>query len=239
MEIQKRLGAVQAEIQNPTKSTENPFYKSKYAPLPEILEMVRPLCAKHGLSIVQYPETRIETGSAWIGVRTYLALAEKNPHICKKEGSAPDPDEDMLDCGWVGIPSQALDAQKVGAVITYFRRYAIKAIFAIEAEDDDANSAVPTPDKKSGSKPAEKKMGNAVEIKGKWLGARTRTEQDAVLAEANALAWSDVDHQDLAVFFETELAKRNAPKKPTTREVPVEETPSDAADTQMRIQTEG
>ena len=237
MEIQRRLGAIQAEIQNPTKSTENPFYKSKYAPLPEILEMVRPLCAKHGLSIVQYPETRIVNGTAWIGVRSQLALAQKDQ--ATTVGACSTTEDAMLDCGWVGIPSQGLDAQKVGAVITYFRRYAIKAIFAIEAEDDDANSAVPTPDKKSGSKPAEKKMGNAVEIKGKWLGARTRTEQDAVLAEANALAWSDVDHQDLAVFFETELAKRNAPKKPTTREVPVEETPSDAADTQMRIQTEG
>ena len=236
MEIQRRLGAVQAEIQNPKNTTENPFYKSKYAPLPEILEIIRPLCAKHGLSIVQYPETRIEGAAAWIGVRTYLAIAEKIPRIDKEAKENMVSGESMLDCGWLGLPQQGLDAQKTGAVITYFRRYAIKAIFGIESEDDDANGAVNPPERSKGGK--AQNLGDAKAIKGKWLACQTIAEQDAVLAEANALKWTDVDHQDLAVFFDTELAKRRAPKKKTMREGTVEEVPSESADTQMRIETE-
>ena len=93
-----------------------------------------------------------------------------------------------------------------------------------------------SPEKSKGGK--AQALGDAKAIKAKWLAAKSVAEQDAVLAEANALKWSDVDHQDLAVFFETELAKRRAPKKKTMGEGPVEEVPSEAAVTQMRIETE-
>ncbi len=33
------------------------------------------------------------------------------------------------------------DAQKMGSIITYFRRYSLQSLLALQAEDDDANSA--------------------------------------------------------------------------------------------------
>ena len=191
MEIEKRLAGIQAKIQNPKNTTENPFYKSKYAPLPEILEMIRPLNAEAGLALVQTPETQVNGGVIMVGVRTF---------VVSDTGETKD-------MGWLGIVSQNLDAQKIGAVITYFRRYAVKSIYGIESEDDDGNSAVPDP-KKQG-KPAEPKaQGNAQSIKDEYNAATTKEAQDAVIAKANNLLWKDVDYQDLAIFFETKLAER-------------------------------
>ena len=204
MEIYKRLAALQAEISNPKNTTENPFYKSKYAPLPEILELARPLLAKHGLAVLQYPETR-KDDITMVGVRTMVLLGQ----------DADKTEEAVIDCGWLGLPSQGLDAQKVGAVITYFRRYALKAVLGIESEDDDANSAVASPEKRAGKKeqtaPAQP-TGNVQAIKAAWAASKTDAEQDAVLAGANGMTWTDVDYQELAIFFDTELSKRAARK---------------------------
>jgi hypothetical protein len=40
------------------------------------------------------------------------------------------------------LPEQT-DPQKVGSAITYFRRYALQSLLALEAEDDDAELASP------------------------------------------------------------------------------------------------
>ena len=54
-EIATALCKFQAEVKNPSNSAVNPFFKSKYAPLNEILNDVRPLLAKHGLSVYRCP----------------------------------------------------------------------------------------------------------------------------------------------------------------------------------------
>jgi hypothetical protein len=36
---------------------------------------------------------------------------------------------------------ETVDAQKAGSAITYFRRYALQSLLALEAEDDDGNTA--------------------------------------------------------------------------------------------------
>ena len=202
MEIYNRLAALQAEIENPKNSTENPFYKSKYAPLPDILELARPLLGKHGLAVLQYPETRMEGTVPFVGVRTIICLGGLE--------KVPEGESTSIDCGWLGLPQQGLDAQKVGAIITYFRRYALKAVLGIESEDDDANSAVSSPEKKSAKTAPAQKVGNVAEIKAQWAAAKTSAEQDAVLKAANEMTWDDVSYQELAIFFETELSKRAA-----------------------------
>ncbi|TKT85242.1 hypothetical protein FDK13_34180 [Dyadobacter frigoris] len=45
--------AVQSELTNPIKDTDNPFFKSKYTTLPEIRNSVTPILAKHGLYVMQ------------------------------------------------------------------------------------------------------------------------------------------------------------------------------------------
>ena len=64
-EIATALAAAQGEIENPTKNADNPFFKSKYADLAEVLGVVRPVFAKQQLSVVQMPYTaRLHTSDA-------------------------------------------------------------------------------------------------------------------------------------------------------------------------------
>lgn len=53
--IAKSLAQFQAEVKNPVNTANNPFFKSKYAPLDEVLNTVRPILSKHGLSVLQFP----------------------------------------------------------------------------------------------------------------------------------------------------------------------------------------
>jgi len=47
---------VSEEVENVVKDATNPFFKSKYASLENVIETVRPHLAKHGLSFSQFPD---------------------------------------------------------------------------------------------------------------------------------------------------------------------------------------
>lgn len=192
MHVSEALAQIQAKITNPKNTAANPFFKSKYAPLPAILDLVRPLNHEFGLSLEQSPETRFEGGRVYVGVRTIVR-------------SAVEGKEEERDFGFLGIDAEGKNPQEFGSVITYFRRYAIKAIYAIEGEgeDDDANSA-------SGKKeaPAAKRQkGDVAQTKADFLSAATSADRNVILQRANSQVWTEVEYQDLAIFFDTELAR--------------------------------
>ena len=54
-EIAKALADFQAEVKDPTKDKKNTYLESKYVSLDGVLQAVRPVLAKHGLSIMQIP----------------------------------------------------------------------------------------------------------------------------------------------------------------------------------------
>src|SRR3546814_2664431 len=54
-ELFDAIAAAQGEIENASKNAANPHFKSKYADLAEILNTTRPVFAKHGLSLSQFP----------------------------------------------------------------------------------------------------------------------------------------------------------------------------------------
>lgn len=129
-ELAKALSAVQAEIRNPYNTANNPYFKSKYAPLPDILNLVRPILAKHGLSVTQEDVTDENGG---VGVATTL-LHNSGQYI----EYAP-----------FFLHPKNLDPQTAGGAITYARRYALNAVLGISGEeDDDGNGA-------SGKKPGK------------------------------------------------------------------------------------
>lgn len=118
------LSAFQGEVQNPKNTAENPYFKSKYAPLGDVLNIVRPLLAKYGLSVIQIPSTENDN----ISVRTLLI---------HKSG-------EWIESEPLTLKMDKPTAQGAGAAITYARRYAISAILGISSEDDDdANSISP------------------------------------------------------------------------------------------------
>jgi hypothetical protein len=111
------LVAVQGEMTNPpkTKTVYAGQKKYSFAPLPEILDAVRPVLTKHGLALVQLVrertlETRVvHTSGQWIGAA-------------------------------YGLPAVA-DSQAMGSAITYGRRYSLCALLGIAGEDDEDGEA--------------------------------------------------------------------------------------------------
>lgn len=139
------LVAAQAEVENATKNADNPFYKSSYADLGEVLRVSKPVFAKHGISIVQMPG--MEPGQATL---ENIILHESGEWIAHTAGAPLAPKETK------DGPKPA-DAQSLGSAITYLRRYSLAAIAGITQEDDDGNAA--SNPGKSSSRPAQAKTG--------------------------------------------------------------------------------
>ena len=116
------LAKAQSRLQNAKNTVDNPFYKSKYAPLGDILDLVRPALAENNLSIVQYPSS--EDGKT-IAIHTMLAHASG----------------EYIDFDPLTLTADKITPQGAGAAITYGRRYSISGIFNIASEDDDDGNA--------------------------------------------------------------------------------------------------
>ena len=112
--FQKKVGAIK-------KDSVNPYYKSKYADINSLLDVVKPLLNEVGLLAVQPLEIR----------------EGKNALITK----IFDGDKVILESAII-IPDN-IDPQKIGSAITYYRRYSLQALLLLEAEDDDAESSKP------------------------------------------------------------------------------------------------
>ena len=55
-ELAKALAKFQGEIKNPSNTAANPYYKSKYAPLNDVLNLVRPLYLKMDYQLYKLPQ---------------------------------------------------------------------------------------------------------------------------------------------------------------------------------------
>lgn len=133
-EIYPALIKVQSEIQNVLNTSSNPFYKSKYAPLDEILNYIRPVITKHGLAIVQSPVSIADVPVS-VGVTTRIMH------------SSGEWIEDTIS---VPIPhNKPNTAQEAGIIITYLRRYSVTAFLGIAGEaDTDGNRHEDKPEPK-------------------------------------------------------------------------------------------
>lgn len=115
-ELAKALAKAQLEMKPANKTATNPHFKSKYAPLPEVIEVARVL-NKHGLAYVQ-PTYHSEHG---VGIETILLHGESGQWLS----------------GDLIIKPQQETAQGVGSAITYGRRFGLCSLAGIVADDDD------------------------------------------------------------------------------------------------------
>jgi len=120
-ELFAALSKMQGEVENATKGSTNPHFKSRYADLAEVLNTVRPVMSANGLSVIQSP--------AFDGLRVGVTTT-----ICHSGGGYVTGE---MSC----IPAKH-DGQGIGAATTYLRRYALAAFTGIAQEDDDGQSAV-------------------------------------------------------------------------------------------------
>lgn len=89
-ELAEALSQLQAEVELVPATAVNPFFNSKYAPLPDSIENSKELLGKHGLSLIQLPasyvtpygvpmvglsSTLLHKSGQWIRDVAYLPLA--------------------------------------------------------------------------------------------------------------------------------------------------------------------
>ena len=122
-ELSKALAKFQAEVKQPLKDKNNPFFKSKYVPLENVVEAITQEAPNHGLSFVQWA---LNDEHGRVGVATML-MHESG---------------EWIEFDSVHMKADKETAQGAGALITYLKRYSLSAVFGITSDqDDDGNSA--------------------------------------------------------------------------------------------------
>ena len=111
----EKLAAVKAEVGRISKDSSNPFFKSKYFDVNSLLLHVEPIIQKNGLLLLQPIQENLVKSIIFdtngFSIESGIVLPELN------------------------------DPQKLGSAITYYRRYTLQSLLALQAEDDDANLA--------------------------------------------------------------------------------------------------
>ncbi len=113
--VQRKIGAV-------SKSSTNPHFKSKYADLNEVLNVAKGALNDEGIFIAQSPGAN-EFGKY---LETSLIDAASGQQIQ----------------GRVFFSGAEENMQKIGAAITYARRFGLVSLLALESDDDDGEAAV-------------------------------------------------------------------------------------------------
>jgi hypothetical protein len=137
-ELAKALTAFHADLPHVGKGSTNPAFKSKYADLADIVQVVLPALAKNGLAWITTP-TVTDDG---------FVLAYELRHVSGDSvaGTWPLPD-----------PEKATP-QQLGSAVTYAKRYALSAVTGIAPDtDDDGNAASAGP----GSAPRRTRVDSA------------------------------------------------------------------------------
>ncbi len=119
-ELAKALVLAQAKIEGAKKTSENPFFKSKYADLAEVWEVIREPLTSNGLSITQT--------TCVINDKIYLKT--KLIHISGQWIESYYP-----------IFVKDYSPQTIGSALSYGRRYQLSAIVGVYQDDDDGNTA--------------------------------------------------------------------------------------------------
>jgi len=121
--IAKALIAFDAEVSKIAKGEVNPFFKNKYAALPDILSAIKEPLIKAGLTVKQFPEGDHQ-------LTTMIIHAESG---------------EFLESTYTMKPAKD-DPQGEGSRITYQRRYALGAALGLNIdEDDDADRTMEKP----------------------------------------------------------------------------------------------
>lgn len=174
-------------------------YGYKYATLDSLIDMLRSVLPKHGLWFAQMP-TR-QNGVSTLTTRIFHTSGEWL--------------EDSIEMTDTELQGKANDTQRVGASITYYRRYALSAIFGVAADEDvdgNINNIRQQPVK---SAPAKQKQDPSVYLKSD-LKARIENGEDynsvlkdyADLLKTDAIRDIDAMNEQERVALATAIYKR-------------------------------
>lgn len=114
--LKTKIAELRSQIGQIKKDKKNPFYDSKYFDVNQLLNNLQPHLMEYNLDVIQ----PIRDGKVVTIIR--------------------DLDSDEVLQSELPLP-ELQDPQKMGSAITYYRRYTLQSLLALEAEDDDANKA--------------------------------------------------------------------------------------------------
>ncbi|TKI92586.1 recombinase [Bacillus wiedmannii] len=216
--LAKSLVLFNLEVNKIAKDADNPFFKNNYATLDTIIDEIRPILSKHGLSIMQIP-----SGDGQNVTLKTLLLHESG---------------EWLESDELTMKPVKNDPQAVGSCITYARRYSLAAFLSLNTgEDDDGNGATygkgNKPNQKSNSGQAPNKPqgnssggsnGKASEKQMKMIHAKIAhvaviskaeklTIEDTLKAKIGAESLTDISPQIASKAIETLIGWEDQYKK--------------------------
>ena len=166
-----------AEINGVVKSATNPFFKSKYATLDNVVDAVKPPLLKQGIVVVQ----GVQDAENGVAVETMLLHSSGQ---------------------WISstlrLPASKEDAQGYGSAISYGRRYGLMAICGVPAEDDDGNAATATAGQSKGHSASDGAFAS--------LGKEEQAEAKEVAATIVELWMDGKEHGAYEQFYEANLS---------------------------------
>lgn len=118
--LTKALLKAQTQMGSATKGSKNPFFKSNYADLPTVMEVVKGPLNENGILVLQataHKDGKNFINTSLIHADTGEALTSETEVICSKPN----------------------DPQAFGSAQTYARRFGLQSFLFIPAEDDDGN----------------------------------------------------------------------------------------------------
>lgn len=116
--LTKAMFEFQAKVTSVKKSAKNPHFKSNYADLSSILDVINPALQECGLLVTQHPHDDF--------LITTVYHAETGEYMQSEQ---------------VLRMKDANNPQAQGSALTYARRYSLAAIFNLNQSDDDGNAA--------------------------------------------------------------------------------------------------
>ena len=137
--IVEALSKFQQEANVAVKESKNPFFKSTYAALEDVIAAANQ-GAKFGLAFTQTIDYEKQIIEGVIDTTMYVttSLMHSDSDAVIKSRYLINPKKSNYD-----------DSQALGSAITYAKRYSLQAIYGLPSEDDDGNAAVsskPTPE---------------------------------------------------------------------------------------------
>lgn len=120
-ELADALSKAQGLIDGASKDATNPFHKSRYADLHSVISCAKEPLAANNLSVVQ--QCQVIEGQTCL----VTMLMHKSGQWVKSV---------------MPLVTTKTDAQSMGALLTYYRRYGYSALIGISAVDDDGESAM-------------------------------------------------------------------------------------------------
>jgi hypothetical protein len=190
-ELAAALAKAQADIKAVGKDRTNPHFKNKYATLDAIMDAVRPVLAKCGLSVIQSASEAVQ------GFTVTTTLLHSSGEWIESV---------------VPVPVSKQDAQGVGSAITYGRRYGVSALLALATDEDDdgqaaakakpeAQKPAPKPERVKPETSLEAAMTYPYEGKGEYHGKPLGEVPPEVLAAAHDAAHA-ANNPKFAPFIE-------------------------------------